>query len=240
MCWNTQRWALLVALAGACGCGGILSRPAPRQRIEELNRKQDTAEYRVGKGDELEVQFLYAPELNTKAVVRPDGRVSLPLIGDVLVLNTTPARLTEELKQRYGGRLPRAEVLVNVRGFAGQRVFIGGEVSHPGMQPLTGDMTVIQAIMSAQGFTDRALIDEVVVIRRGEGQERLVFAVNLDAAMSGRDAGQDITLQAADIVVVPRNGISNVNLWVDQYIRRNIPISAYVGYNVQLNNGPLR
>ncbi len=226
-----------MVLAG-CG-GGIISRATPRQRIAELEHRQETEEYRISKGDELEIQFIYAPELNTKAMVRPDGRISLPMVGDVPVVNATPAQLTGGLKQLFASRLPRAEVLVNVRGFASQRVFIGGEVTHPGMMPLTGEMTVIQAVMSAQGFTERALTDEVVVIRRGQGKERLVFAVNLDAAMSGQDTGQDVTLQASDIVVVPRTGIANVNLWVDQYIRRNIPISAYVGYNVQLNNGPL-
>jgi polysaccharide biosynthesis/export protein len=226
-------WPVLWIATSVWSCGGhVVAYPTPLWRVEDVRRRQAELDYKINVGDELEVQFFYAPELTTRAVVRPDGKISLPFIGDVKAAQQEPAKLATSLKGLYASQLPRPELSVNVRSFSAQRVFVGGEVGQPGMQPLSGPMTVMQAIMAAHGFTERALTQEIVIIRRGEGRERLVFAVNTEKAITGEDANQDIALQASDIVIVPRSGVANVNLWVDQYIRRMLPFSLYAGYNL--------
>ena len=88
-----------------------------------------------------------------------------------------------------------------------------------------GLMTVLPAISQAGGVKDTARTTEVIVIRRGADNKPLVIAVNLDKAIDGTDMSQDIILRPFDIVYVPKSPIANVNKWVDQYIRKNLPIS---------------
>jgi polysaccharide export outer membrane protein len=133
-------------------------------------------------------------------------------------------------------------VSINVKASAAQRVFVGGQVGRPGMVPLTGALTVLQAVLSAEGFKDDACPSEVVVIRRdpaASAPRSLVFMVNLDRVINGKDATQDLLLQPADIVVVPRSGIGRVDLWVDQYIRRLLPFGMNATYTVYYGNRAL-
>ncbi len=91
------------------------------------------------------------------------------------------------------------------------------------MVDLVDGQTVIQAVYAAGGLKDTARTDEIVVIRRGEADQRLVFAINLDDAVSGNNLKQDVRLLPLDTVVVPRSDIARVDLWVDQYLRKVLP-----------------
>ena len=92
-------------------------------------------------------------------------------------------------------------------------------------------MTVLQAISQAGGMKESARVNEVVVIRHGAANQPYAFSVNLEKAIDGTDLRQNISLKAFDIVFVPRSPIANVNVWVDQYLRKNIPISTGFFYN---------
>lgn len=188
--------------------------------------------YRVGISDELNFRFLYVPELNTVTTVRPDGRVSLPLMGELAVEGMSMAELTERVETMMAAHLRRPQVVVNVQGSVARRVFVGGEVVRPSTQPLSGPMTVLQAVMQAEGLKDTAQARETVILRRGPSGERTVLTVDLEAVMSGRDLAQDIPLQTYDVVVVPRSGIANVGRWVDQYIKRVIPFNLGFTYSI--------
>ena len=191
-------------------------------------------EYRIQTGDIFDIKFFYNPELNELGVtVRPDGRISLQLANDVLVAGLTPAELTDLLKSRYAKDIDKPELTVILRTFSSQRVFVDGEVYKAGLFPLTQSMTVMQSISQAGGLKDSARPDEVIIIRRGAGPLPITMVVNLDQALDNTDMSQDLLLKANDIVFVPKSTIANVNVWVDQYIRRNIPIpigiNAYAG-----------
>lgn len=189
-------------------------------------------DYRITRGDELQLRFFYTPELNLQATVRSDGRVSLPLVGEVVVEGLTIAELTAMVERLLAPQVKRPQLAVNVQAAQTQRVFVGGEVGKPGMQPLLGPLTVLQAVMVAEGMKDTAMPQQVLLLRRGAQGQRQVLRVDLDAAMSGRDLAGDVPLQAFDVVVVPRSGIADVGRWVDLYIRRVLPVSLGFNYTI--------
>ncbi len=188
--------------------------------------------YRIARGDELNFRFLYAPELSTIATVRSDGRVALPYAGEFVAEGLSMDELKALVEQRVASQVRRPQVVVNVSGGASQRVFVGGEVARPGMQPLIGPLTALQAVMVAEGMKDGAQPRDVVVLRRGPQGERLVLPVDLAAAMAGAEGAQDVALQPYDVVIVPRSGIASLNLWIDQYIRRVLPFSTGFSYTI--------
>ncbi len=169
-------------------------------------------------------------DLNDRVVVRPDGRVALQLLGDVPVADRTPGDVTALLKERYGAVLGPVDVAVILRSFAAQKVYVGGEVGQPGVVDSVAPLTVLQAISRTGGMKETARVDEIVIIRRQADGRGLAIPVNLSKAIDGSDIGQDIALMPFDIVYVPKSGVSNVNQWVDQYIRRNIPIPLNFGF----------
>jgi polysaccharide export outer membrane protein len=180
-------------------------------------------EYIMQPGDSLDIRFFYNSDLSDLSIIRPDGRISLQLIGEVMAAGRSPKELTSLLTEKYDKELKNPEITVIVRSF-GSRIYVDGQVEEPGELELLGPLTVLQAISRAGGLTDNAW-EEALVIRRIKGQEPLVIELDLHKVLTGEDFGQDIGLVPFDIVYVPRSPIANVNLWVDQYIRQNIPIN---------------
>lgn len=189
-------------------------------------------DYHIQPGDQLDIKFFYNPELNEQIVVRPDGRISLQLVNEVMAAGLTPGQLTDHLRKAYGGELKKPEVAVIVRTFNDQRVYVDGEVLKPGVVALPGPLTVLQSIAQAGGMKESARPDEVIIIRKNGEAKPTTIVVNLEDAIDGTDLQQDIALAPHDIVFVPRSTISNINVWVDQYLRRNVPIPIGLGYGI--------
>lgn len=192
-------------------------------------------EYRVGVGDELNFRFTYVAELNTAATVRSDGRISLPLIGEIEAAGMTLAELTDRVEKQMATHLRRPQLVINVQAGAVRRIFVGGEVTRPSMQQLAGPLTVLQAVMMAEGLRESAQPAKTIVLRRAPDGTAKVLQVDLDAVMDGSDLAQDVPLQAYDVVIVPRSGIANLGRWVDQYIKRVIPFSLGFSYTITRN-----
>jgi protein involved in polysaccharide export with SLBB domain len=188
-------------------------------------------EYRIQTGDLLDIRLFYNPELNESVTVRPDGRISLQLVKEIDAAGKTPAQLAELLTTRYSPQIKNPEITVIVRSFNTQKVYVDGEVNRAGLVALTEPMTVLQAIAQAGGFKDTAKVSEVILIRRDADKAKITMTVNLENAVDGSDRAQDIPLMPYDIVYVPRSNIANVNLWVDQYIRKNLPITPSLSIN---------
>lgn len=191
--------------------------------------------YRVSPGDELNFRFFYTPSLNTTATVRADGRLALPLAGELPVAGLTTAELSTRIETALSATVRRPQVTVNVMGTGSQRIFVGGEVSKPGVQPMLGGLSVLQALSVAEGLKDTAQPRHALVMRRGPQGERQVLKVDLAAALSGRDPAQDLALQPLDVLIVPRSGVSDMNLWIDQYIRRMLPFNTGFSYTINRN-----
>jgi protein involved in polysaccharide export with SLBB domain len=207
-----------------CACTPAVRNPVSIQSVQWLT-EGPAREYRINPGDQLELKFFYNAELNELVTVRPDGRISLQLVNEIKVAGLTPAELREQLKEIYSKDIDNPEIAVIVRTFSAQRVYVDGEVTKPGLVPLTDLMTTMQAISQAGGMKETARRDEVILIRVGEGNRAVSTMLNLELAIDGTDMKQDMQLASNDIIYVPRSHISNVNLWVDQYIRRMLPIT---------------
>lgn len=196
--------------------------------------------YRVGVGDELNFRFVHTPELNTAAVVRGDGTVSLPLLGEIRVVGYTLNELGEQIQAALSQRVRRPQVVINVQGSVpSQRIFVGGEVARPGVQNLAGPLTALQAVMAAEGLRDTAQPSDVTVLRQGPSGERILMKLDLAAVMAGREGASDIVLAPYDVVLVPKSGIASAGLWMDQWVRRILPFSLGFSYTIN-ENGSIR
>lgn len=189
-------------------------------------------EYTIQAGDQLDIKFFYNPDLNEQVFVRPDGRISLQLVHEIVAAGLTPSQLADLLKKKYEGELDNPEVTVILRSFGGQRVYIDGEVSKPGIINLITPLTVAQSLAEAGGVKETAKLSEIILIRRGPDNKPVGLIMNMEKVIYGTDPGSDIYLMPNDIVYVPRSSIANFNIWVDQYIRKNIPLSLGFFYNI--------
>ncbi len=220
---------LLLMCVLAC-CGTLVRNPVPLTDPRVQANTYPQKAYRIQAGDEIEVRFFYNPELNDRVIVRPDGFISLQLIGELPVLDKTPGELTTALQQRYESMIQRNEITVTMRAFAGQRVYVDGEVNKPGLLPLTGQVTVMQAIAMAGGYKDSARLHEIILIRRGPSGEPLAVPIDLETIINGTNMGQDILLRPFDIVFLPKSPVANVNKWVTLYLKNNLPFTPGFGY----------
>ncbi len=204
--------------------------PTPSPITTETPRTAlPTAAYRIQFGDLLDIRFFNNPEFSQEARVRPDGRITLPYIDDVAVAELTPSEVDALVTERFRRVLLRPEITIIVREFAGQRVYVGGEVTRPGLITLTGRTTALQAILSAGGFLDTARMSQVLLIRKGGNERHTGYALDLTQGLRVGGVGNDVMLQPADVVFVPKTRIAKVNQFVDQYIRRLLPLPGSFG-----------
>jgi polysaccharide biosynthesis/export protein len=178
--------------------------------------------YRIQPGDSLDIKFFYNPELNESLVVRPDGYISLQLVNEIMVAGLEPREVNEILTEKYSQELRKPVVTVIVKSFAGQRVYVGGEVDQQGLLVMPAGLTALQAVMQSGGFKNTAQPAETLVIRKGPDNRPIPLRVDLAAVLNGSTNGEDFRLQPDDILYVPKSSIARVNLFVNQYIEQLI------------------
>jgi polysaccharide export outer membrane protein len=215
-------------LVAGCTTGPVLPPVAPAAQ----QAASPPSEYVIGANDTLAVNFQYNPAFNQTLAVQPDGRIKLPMIGPVVAAGETPTALAAKLAQAYDPYLQRPDVAVIVQATGSLQAFIGGEVWKAGMVTLQPGMTISGALISAGGLKDSADASRVVLLRRDENGTQQAFNVNVASAMTGADLSQNIVLEPRDIVVAPKSGIANVNVFVQQYIRNNVPIGFGTGFSL--------
>ena len=201
----------------------------------ETPTKETTGKYILQIGDRVDIKFFYNPELNELVTIRPDGRISLQLIDEVMAAGLAPSELDELLTELYSNRLDNAEVAVIVREFPGLNVYVGGEVNSPGLIPVAGKLTTLQAILHAGGFKDTAESKSVVILRNQGTQDPLFMTLNLKENLVKGVAQNDILLKPYDIIFVPKSTIAKMNQFVDQYIKELIPVTLSFGLVYNLN-----
>ena len=193
----------------------------------------DSLPYVLHAGDQLGIRFWDVPELDQDVLIRPDGMISLPYVDDVQAAGRTAMALDEALTKLYASELKYPVITVEVKQALANRVFVGGEVTQQGPIPLVGELTLVQAIQEAGGLRFTARRKQVLLIRTLPNGERVARSLDLRPILSGENPMLDPRLQAADIVFVPRTKINNVNLWVEQYLNRVIPVGPIVVRTLQ-------
>jgi len=217
---NAVKMMWFISLVLMVGCSSSMAGRGGLPRTSAMPAK----EYRIQPGDQLDVKLFYNPELNEQLTVRPDGRITLQLVNDVVAAGLTPAELTTVLTKAYASELRNPKVAVIVRTSVADRVYVDGEVNRAGLVPLIGPTTILQSISQAGGLKETAKSGEVILLRKTDDNKMTPYRIALDDAYSGEEGNQDIYLRPNDIVYVPKSAIANVNTWVDMYLRRNIPI----------------
>ncbi len=193
--------------------------------------KEPVSEYILQIGDVVDVKFYYNSKLNELVEIRPDGRISLQLIDEVMAYGLTSSELDRTLTEKYSKLIVKPEVAIIVKKFIGQQVYVGGEVKKPGVIPITGKMTTLQAIYQAGGFSEAAHSASVVIISRNQENIPVSRTVNIKKIISGKVSGMDDSLSPFDVVYVPKSFIAKANRFVDQYVRQMIPVTLNAGFN---------
>lgn len=188
--------------------------------------------YRFYPGDEIEIAIASAPELNRSVIVQPDGRVSLALISPVMVADRTIDEVRQALSAAYAGELLRPEVSVGVKTTTPLKVFVMGEVGTPGVYDMPGDINALQAVAQAGGFKTSANTSDVVIIRRGPQGRAMARTANLRKGLRDPVNTDLVPLRRFDIVYVPRSGVAEAGLFIQQYFRDLSPIQFGFNYAI--------
>jgi polysaccharide export outer membrane protein len=162
----------------------------------------ESFDYRIGPHDILNIFVWREPDLTQDVTVMADGKISFPLIGDITAQGHTVNELKEKVAAALKKFITAPEVTVIVRESRSQRIYTLGKLNAPGPYPLEPNMTVLQALSTAGGFTEWADTKAILVIRRGKGKE-IQHRFNYKEFISGKRVEQNIILKANDTIVVP-------------------------------------
>jgi polysaccharide export outer membrane protein len=158
-------------------------------------------DYVIGVQDVLSVVFWKERDLSAEVVVRPDGKISLPMLNDIVAVGLTPEQLAEEVAKTATKYVRDPGATVMVKAINSRRVYVIGEVADPGAFSLASEMTVLQALAEAGGLLEHANRGDIVIVRNEKGTERR-FQFDYDDVVRGRDTKQNIKLLPGDLILV--------------------------------------
>ena len=208
---------IVIATFLLSGCASQQSNVAPKATASVTSSIEKPTPYFIQPGDQLDIKFFYNPELNETVTVRPDGKISLQLVDEVQAAGLKPLELDDDLTKKYARELKKPMITVIVKSFAGQRIYVGGEVNRQGLLTLAAGMTPLQAVFYAGGFKETAKPKKTIVIRKGPGNKPVPIKMDLSDAMRGKSGSAHFLLQPDDIVYVPKSAIAKANKFVNQY-----------------------
>ncbi len=191
----SRRVVLAILILSTLGCA---ARVAPPERPSHL------LEYHVAPPDVLTISVRPAPEIVRQLVIRPDGRISFDLIGDLEVQGKTVDQIRREVTARLEEFIVHPDVTVVLSESNSRRYFVFGAVGRPGSYPLIGDVRALGALFGAGGPTRFSKLDGAQIVRPSEGQS-LLYAVDFEQITRQGDATTNYELQPGDIVYVPNN-----------------------------------
>jgi polysaccharide biosynthesis/export protein len=175
--------------------------PAPAESATPATQPHDNS-FIIGNDDVLAINVWKEPDISRSIPVRSDGKISLPLVGEVQAAGLTPAKLEKEIASRLKNYISEPEVTVMVQQVNSQKFNILGQVVKPGSYILANSPTVLDAIALAGGFRDFAKKKSIYVLRQGaSGEQRLPF--NYKEVSQGKNMAQNIKLEPGDTIIVP-------------------------------------
>jgi polysaccharide export outer membrane protein len=188
--------AAALALLALTACASTRLQPPPQDA-------PPAGPYQFGEGDTIAVRVWKNEELSVEVPVRPDGMISVPLLNDVAAAGMTADQLKDEITKKLSEFISGPNVTVILMQSA-KRAYVQGEVQHPGPVSLATQLSVVDAITAAGGFTAFADEGDVRIIRRDPKGQELEFGFNYKAYVRGRAPGTNIWLQPGDLIVVPQ------------------------------------
>ena len=221
-----------LAIFAAFGLSSLSASAQDAPAPQAMTYTDTSPAYRFFPGDEIEIVVFSAPELNRTVTVGPDGRVALPLIGAVRAADLTADELRQALVVAYSNQLRQPELSVVPRTYASRQVFVGGEVARPGIYEMPANIDAYQAVALAGGFLSTARRSDVLVLSRASGATEVSEIDLSPRAMRAGFPGAE-PLQRYDVVYVPRSRISQVNLFMQQYVRDALPVQFSFYYDLQ-------
>ena len=254
-----DRRLLLLGLAGAgtlvSGCSGLSSMggddhgarmPRPSglnggDRVQTMGRTafpeigfadwtETEPEYVLYPGDEIEIATPTAIELTRTQKIGPDGRISLPLVGQIMAADRTIAEVEADASTAFASQLRRPVVEVTLKTAGPLKVWVDGEVRTPGVYDMPGDIDAYQAVIQAGGYLPTARQHEVALIRRGPRGARMMRAVDLRPRR-----GEVVALRRGDIIFVPRSTLGEVANFVTLF-RNALPVGFSYAIGGQYQN----
>lgn len=173
--------------------------------------------YFIGYGDVLDVDFLYETKYSGENIkVRPDGRITYPLAGEIFVAGMSPADLDSVLTESFSEIILDPQITVMVKDFQPQMVYVLGEVGMSGDYEYVRDMTLTKALAVAHGYTNDARKSNVLVIRR-VGEDHIIgIEIDIEAILSKNDFSLDVPLKPFDIVYVPKSRIATTEQFIER------------------------
>jgi polysaccharide biosynthesis/export protein len=203
------------------GCASTPKKSATKpSQIDMTTYNESTV--KLNPGDVLDIRFFYSPSLNVVQAIRPDGIISLELIGEVKAQGKTPKELRDEIYKKYSSYIKELDVTVIVQSLINRVVYVGGQVTRPGTVQMHDKLTVLEALMLSGGVN---LItggyENVLVLRNIDGKW-LGTNVDIKNVFEGKDTAL-YYLQPMDIVYVPETRIYEIDRWIDQNIRKLLP-----------------
>lgn len=205
--------------------------PTPQGEASTTQKPKELVEYIIGAEDVLNISVWQNPDLDKEVIVRPDGMLSFPLVGDIQASGLTVTQLDQQLTERLKEYIKYPEVSISIKKLGGKKVIVLGEVMHPGVYSVTGTRNILEAISLAGGFTNNAVTSSVVVIR-GSFDNPKAERINLTKALSG-DIRQNVVLNSEDVIFVPKKFIANLNYFLSQILD---PLSKGVYTSKELRN----
>jgi len=163
---------------------------------------QQPADYMLQPGDQLDISVWREEELQREIIVRPDGKFSFPLTGEVVAVNRSVADIQQEITEKLERYIPEAVVTVTVTAVGGNRIYVIGQVREPGSFVMNPQINVLQALSLAGGTTAFASLNDIIVLRRSDGNQRILNFRYNDISR-GRNLDQNILLEAGDVLIVP-------------------------------------
>ena len=200
---------LLVLFLGACAGGGQSLPELPPAKVADSAEAEPAQNYQIGPLDQLQVFVWRNPELSTSVTVRPDGRITTPLIDDLEVTGKTPAALAEEIEQKLAQYIADPIVQVIVTGFNGplsKQVRVVGEAAQPTSLPYRNKLTLLDVMVQVGGLTQYAAGDRARLVRVDPATgEQTEYGLRIDDLLTEGDVSANVAIQPGDVIIIPES-----------------------------------
>jgi len=200
-----RAFALLAALLFASNCAS--ERTLPPVPVDTGTQSYtDSSDYRIGPGDMLNIIVWHNPDLSSQIPVRPDGRISMPLVGEVMAAGNTPTSLSGVLQEKLKPFIKEPLVTVTPTQFVGpfaRQIRVVGEAAQPRAIPFSSNMTLLDVMIAVGGLTKYADGNRAVVVRVDRGKQQ-TYRVHIDSLIRDGDVTQNVAMQPGDVLIIPQ------------------------------------